>query len=222
MPMTCTGRPSADASSRLSPVISAQEKSRAMFRTAERPVRSSVFSISRTIESSRFAITASVTGSKELIARAPLRRLATALGPLRRELEQVVPELRDERRSSPGRRRPSSSARAIIAGPRSAFRQGETHRRSVGRLASPVSLKYASTLGLGAGRRRLSRPQLRLVEHGRRTHLPEQALQVLARLAHGEDALVRARGTPPRPHATSSSDSSRRGTGTSSSHTWAR
>ena len=50
-------------------VTSAQLKSRAWLSTAERPVRSSVFSISRTIESMRFAMTASSTGSR--LTRAP-------------------------------------------------------------------------------------------------------------------------------------------------------
>ena len=142
MPITCTGRPSADASRRLSPVISAQEKSRAMFRTAERPVRRSVFSISRTIESSRFAITASVTGSKELIARAPLRQ-RRALGPLRRELEQVVPVLRDEGArpwvDDDRRRRLAQNRGPLDPG------SGKESRPSWrGTVASPVSLKYAS------------------------------------------------------------------------------
>ncbi len=80
IPITCTGSPSAEASRRLSAVISAHEKSRAMLSTAERPLRSSVFSISRTIESSRFAMTASSTGSKELMPRPPARRRLPARG----------------------------------------------------------------------------------------------------------------------------------------------
>ena len=43
-------------------MTSAQEKSRAWLSTAERPLRRSVFSISRTIASMRFAMTASSTG----------------------------------------------------------------------------------------------------------------------------------------------------------------
>ena len=66
MPMTWTGKPSAEAISRLSPVMIAHEKSRAMLSTAERPLRRSVFSISRTIESSRFAMTDSSTGSNSV------------------------------------------------------------------------------------------------------------------------------------------------------------
>ena len=65
MPITCTGRPSAEASSSLSAVISEQEKSRAMFSTAERPERSSVLVISRTMLSKRLASTASRTGSND-------------------------------------------------------------------------------------------------------------------------------------------------------------
>ena len=79
MPMTCTGRPSAEASSRLSPVISAHEKSRAMLSTAERPVRSSVFSISRTMESSRLAITASRTRIEPVAHAAALSSPASAV-----------------------------------------------------------------------------------------------------------------------------------------------
>ena len=68
MPITCTGSPSAEASRRLSPVMSAHEKSRAWLSTAERPLRRSVFSISRTIESMRLAMTASSTGSRLMAA----------------------------------------------------------------------------------------------------------------------------------------------------------
>ncbi len=72
--------------------MSAHEKSRAMLRTAERPLRRSVFSISRTIESSRFAITASRTRSNRRS-----RGLALLVDERRRpravpDLEQVVAE----------------------------------------------------------------------------------------------------------------------------------
>ena len=71
MPITCTGSPSAEESSSWSEVTMAQEKSRAMFSTAERPDRSSVFVISRQIASRRFAITASRTGSSSRGTRSP-------------------------------------------------------------------------------------------------------------------------------------------------------
>ena len=62
-----TGRPSAEASSWLSPVMMQQEKSRALEMTAERAARSSVFDISRTMPSSRLAITVMSTGSRCLL-----------------------------------------------------------------------------------------------------------------------------------------------------------
>ena len=59
----CTGRPSAEASSSLSAVTIAQEKSRAWLMTDERAERSSVFVISRQMPSSRLATTARRIGS---------------------------------------------------------------------------------------------------------------------------------------------------------------
>ncbi len=55
---TCTVQTLRRRQRRLSPVIRAQEKSRAMFNTAERPVRRKVFSISRTTGVESLAITA--------------------------------------------------------------------------------------------------------------------------------------------------------------------
>ena len=59
-----TGRPSAEASSWLSPVMMQQEKSRALEMTAERAARNSVLVISRTMPSSRLAITVITTESR--------------------------------------------------------------------------------------------------------------------------------------------------------------
>src|SRR5215831_11677699 len=75
----CTGRPSADASRRLSPVTMAQEKSRPVVSTAERPARSRVLVISRTMASNRLAITASWTGSSGAGYAARLRPLDLGL-----------------------------------------------------------------------------------------------------------------------------------------------
>ena len=63
------------------------------------------------------------------------------------------------------------------------------HRRQPGLLE--VRLDVLRRRRLGPAGRRLARRSVRLLEHGRRTRLPEQALEVLARLADGEDPLVR-------------------------------
>src|SRR3954471_5424147 len=84
-PKMCTGKPSADASRWLSPVMMQQEKSRADEITAERAARSSVLVISRTMPSSRLAITVISTGSScaagLLVARTGLRDVVLVRGP---------------------------------------------------------------------------------------------------------------------------------------------
>src|SRR5215467_11301409 len=62
-PKMCTGNPSAEARSWLSPVMMQHEKSRALEITTERAARSSVLVISRTMPSSRFAMTDITIGS---------------------------------------------------------------------------------------------------------------------------------------------------------------
>ena len=151
MPITWTGRPSAEASRRLSPVMSAHEKSRAMLRTAERPVRSSVFSISRTIESSRFAITARRTRSngrsRGLALLADERRRPRAVP----DLEQVVAERRDRGRRAgvdDDRRRRLADDRR---GPRCARRWAALRRRSAARERAPARGSRPSASSTGSG-----------------------------------------------------------------------
>ena len=108
-PMTCTGRPSAEASSSLSAVMSAQEKSRAMLSTAERPERSSVFVISRH-DARRGGWRSRRAGPGRAVRASHRVMRSSARAASARTLEQVVAELRHASTSIPGRRRRSSSA----------------------------------------------------------------------------------------------------------------
>ncbi len=133
MPMTCTGSPSADASRRLSPVMRAQEKSRAMFSTALRPgaqervlhlAHDGVEAVGDDRHQDR--IEAHVVG-------ASARRVSAACRcGLRRDVQQVVAEMGRPWRSSRGRPRRSSVGSRMI-GRASDLRVRRQHRAVVAR-----------------------------------------------------------------------------------------
>ncbi len=79
--------------------------------------------------------------------------------------------------AGPSMRAPRGSVDAVVVGHRHEARLAEVGGRDERRLGRA-----------GGGRARVHGG---LARHGRRAHLPEQALEVLAGLAHGEDALVR-------------------------------
>src|SRR5258707_2053785 len=95
-PKIWIGNPSAQASSWLSPVTMAQEKSRALLMTADRPARSSVLVISRTTPSMRLAITAVSTGS--MVEDACSLMFGTRCARGSTDAEDVVAGARDGRR----------------------------------------------------------------------------------------------------------------------------
>ena len=110
-----------------------------------------------------------------------------------RQLDQVVAEPRHGRRAIPDRRRRSWSAPGSIGRAVDPRAGGQARRRRSGEPARgrPLEVRVGGCPCVRRTGHELSRAQLRLLEDRRRARLPEQALEVLARLADREDALVR-------------------------------
>ena len=218
MPITCTGRPSADASSSF---VGGDERAREVARHVEHRrapgAEQRVGHLAHDRSRSGCASTASSIGSN---ARG--RRRVCTLVSHRVELQQVVAELGDARRPAriddDRRRRLDDDRRA---GDRRARRRAARRRGPAISTGAPSSWKQA-----GAARAARRRPgarsrEPRLAQWARGAALPVDALDVLAGLAHREDALVR--GVEVLDHAARrrpSSSNGRAASGTSSSQTW--
>src|SRR6266702_1947785 len=189
-PKIWIGSPSAQARSWLSPVTMAQEKSRALLMTAERPARSSVLVISRTTPSTRLAITAVSTGSMVEDACSLICGTRFARGST--DAEDVIAGARDGRRCL--REHDQGGCRLLDDGGADDLEA----RLQVARLIYRCRDRRGAAEVAGAGRRRGRRCR-RADGHSwsrfRRQlddqpGLPVDAFDRAADVAHGEDALV--------------------------------
>ena len=221
MPITCTGRPSAEASSRLSPVIErAGEVARHVqhgraARAQERVLHLAhdrVQAVRDHREQHRIEGSLGCQPPAAVVRRSAGRARA---GSCRARHDAV----------EPGRRRPSSSARGSSPGPRSARRAAARRRRSAAPARAPSRGSTRRDRAPARARRvgRRARGSHSGLARARPSPAPSRAGTRGTGPARARRRPARAsRGTPPRARARPPSARAGSGSGTSSSQTCAR